>query len=446
MKKNSTLIVLLGQALLLTLAPLRGDVSIPGDLAAYVARPEPQYQWTVDKKESLGTTEVWYLKLTSQVWQDIPWEHDLVVFRPENAPVEKALILNEGGKAGPNKAVFGALLASKIKAPVAVVLGVPKQPLYNNLYEDDLIAETFIRYLETEDGSWPLLFPMVKSVVKAMNAVQELGAKEWGGKPEKFIVGGASKRGWTSWLTAAVDPRVMALTPMVIDVLNMQPQLRHQIETFGGPSEQIEPYTKRGLVPMPDTPVARKLWAMVDPWLYRSRYTMPKLILLGNNDRYWTTDALNLYWDDLPGEKYISYTPNAGHDLTERTPEGKKIDPIRAVNNVAAFIRHQFTGTPLPKLTWKHDDAAEGQLRLTITADPAPKEVRLWVASEKNKDFRESRWESRPVEFTPGEPITALLPRPGKGFVAYYADLGYQVEDIPQWLCTQLRIAGAAGQ
>lgn len=446
MKKYPTLCALLVQVSLFWCVPLPAKEAVPGELAAYLAKPEPDYGWTVDKKEMVGTTEVWYLKLTSQKWHDIVWDHDLVVFRPEGAPVDKALILNEGGKAGRNKAVYGALIAAKIKAPVAVVLGVPKQPLYDGLVEDDLIAETFIRYLNTGDGSWPLLFPMVKSVVKGMDAVQELGEKEWGGKPEKFIVGGASKRGWTSWLTAASDPRVMALTPMVIDVLNMQPQLQHQIATFGAPSEQIEPYTKRGLVPMPDTDAARKLWAMVDPWVYRSRLTMPKLIVLGNNDRYWTTDALNLYWDDLPGEKYISYTPNAGHDLTERTPEGKKLDPFRAVNNIAAFVRHQFTGKPMPKLQWKHDDAEDGQLRLRITADPPPREVRLWVARERNKDFRESRWEAQPVTFTPGEEIVALLPRPEKGCVAFYADLGYMVEDIPQWLCTQVRLAEAAGK
>src|SRR5690606_37493404 len=100
-------------------------------------------------------------------------------------------------------------------------------------------------------------------------------------------------------------------------------------------------------------------------------------------------------------------------------------DPFRAVNNIAAFVRHQFTGKPMPKLQWKHDDAEDGQLRLRITADPPPREVRLWVARERNKDFRESRWEAQPVTFTPGEEIVALLPRPEKGCVAFYADLGY---------------------
>ncbi len=417
------------------------EAALPGDLAAYVARPEPAFEWKKVNEQVISECDVVHLRLTSQSWQGFPWEHDLVVFTPKGVPTKTVMLLNEGGKADPRNAVFGTLIANKVKAPVAIVLGVPRQPLFNGLHEDDLIAETFVRYLESGDGSWPLLFPMVKSVVKAMDAIQEFSGQHWTDKTEKFIVGGASKRGWTTWLTAAVDPRVLAITPMVIDTLNMKAQLPYQIESFGGPSEQIEPYTKRGLVPLPETDAAQKLWAMVDPWIYRRQFTMPKLVVLGNNDRYWTTDALNLYWDDLPGDKYISYTPNAGHDLTERTPDGKKLTPIRAINNVGAFVRHILTDTPLPKLQWKHDDAPDGQLRLTVTADPRPQEAKLWVASGPKRDLREARWESRPVEYPAEGPLVITMPRPAEGHTAFFADLGYQIEDLPQWLSTQLRIA-----
>jgi PhoPQ-activated pathogenicity-related protein len=421
----------------------RAETALPEDLMTYVARPEPESRWKLAEEQVIGGCDVFQVHLTSQVWQGIPWEHDLVVFVPKGASTKTVVLLNEGGKADPKNAVFGTLVAGKVKAPVAILLGIPRQPLFDGKREDDLIAETFVRYLETGDGSWPLLFPMVKSLVKGMDAIQELSGQKWPEKTENFIVGGASKRGWTTWLTAAADPRVMAITPMVIDTLNMKAQLPYQIESFGEPSEQIDPYTKRGLVPLPETAAAQKLWAMVDPWIYRRKFTMPKLVVLGNNDRYWTTDALNLYWDDLPGDKYISYTPNAGHDLTERTPDGKKLTPFRALNNVGAFVRHLLTGTPLPKLDWKHDDAPDGQLRLTVTAEPRPREAQVWVASGPNRDLREARWEARPVAVPSEGPIVITLPRPTEGHTAFFADLGYQIEDLPQWLSTQLRIAGA---
>jgi PhoPQ-activated pathogenicity-related protein len=413
------------------------------DLFEYVAKPEPKASWTLIEKSELGACDIFRLKLTSQVWQGIPWEHDLVLFRPKEGDVQdKMYLLNNGGSMKQSGLPYGVMLASMMKAPVAMLLGIPNQPLFGGKREDDLIAETFVRYLETQDESWPLLFPMVKSLVKAMDAVQEFTGKEWPKKIEKFVVGGASKRGWTTWLTAAADPRVMAITPMVIDILNMPVQLKRQVECFGAPSEQIRPYTARGLIPMPDTPLANRLWKWVDPYTYRDKFTLPKLVVLGNNDRYWAPDALNLYWDSLPGPKWISYTPNAGHDLYARSPEGKRVDPMRAVQTTAAFVRYQVTGKAMPAITWKHDDA-EGQMRLVVSSDQPPKEIHFWRCAAPTKDIREARWESRAVEVKDGQAVI-LEPRPAKGVVSFYADCVYELDGLSYSLCTQLRMAEAA--
>src|SRR5262249_11933351 len=154
------------------------------------------------------------------------------------------------------------------------------------------IAETFVRYLDTKDADWPLLFPMVKGVVKAMDALQAFAKEEWKTEAKHFVISGGSKRGWTTWLTRAVDPRVKAIAPLVIDTLNMLKQLEHQKESFGTYSEMIHDYVERGLAPLPKTEAGRKLWQMVDPYSYRDKLTMPKMLINGNNDRYWSTDAL----------------------------------------------------------------------------------------------------------------------------------------------------------
>lgn len=420
------------------------DTTIPRELSTYLAKAEPQSGWTLTKKGEFGECDYWHLNLKSQVWQDIPWEHDLVIFKPKTITSDgKMVLLNEGGSFKPDKAMYGAFLATKMKAPVAIVLGVPKQPLFEGKREDDLIAETFIRYLETQDANWPLLFPMVKSVVKAMDAVGEFTEKEWGLKTDKFLLTGASKRGWTTWLTASSDPRVFAIAPMVIDMLNIPAQLPLQVERFGKPSDQISPYTKRGLIPLGETPAAKRLWSIVDPYTYRAKYTMPKMILLGNNDPYWSPDALNLYWDETPGEKYISYTPNAGHNLMEVDAAGvRQLLPVRALDNITAFVRAQFTGKTLPKVSWKHSDAPDGKLSLNVTADQPAKEARLWVAKSDTQDFRKARWESQPIEIGDGKSISAAITKPESGYIAYYADLNYEVDGSPLWLCTQLRLAG----
>ena len=92
----------------------------------------------------------------------------------------------------------------------------PTNRFYEGRREDDLIAYTFDQYLKTGDATWPLLFPMVKSAVRGMDAVQALAQKEFDQKIERFVVSGASKRGWTTWLSAAVDARVQAIAPRVL--------------------------------------------------------------------------------------------------------------------------------------------------------------------------------------------------------------------------------------
>jgi PhoPQ-activated pathogenicity-related protein len=46
-------------------------------------------------------------------------------------------------------------------------------------------------------------------------------------------VAGASKRGWTTWLTPAVDKRVRAIVPIVLDILNIVPNINHHWQAYG---------------------------------------------------------------------------------------------------------------------------------------------------------------------------------------------------------------------
>jgi PhoPQ-activated pathogenicity-related protein len=188
--------------------------------------------------------------------------------------------------------------------------------LFGDLKEDALIAESFRRYLDTNDDSWPLLFPMTKAAVRAMDALGEFSAKELPARLEKFAVTGASKRGWTTWLSAASDPRVVALAPMVIDTLNSKPQMAHQVKVFGTWSDATKDY--HPLLRLPENDALRKLWSEIDPYSYRDKIKQPKLLILGNNDPYWATDALNYYWDGLAGPKWVHYVPNAGHNLVQK--------------------------------------------------------------------------------------------------------------------------------
>ena len=416
------------------------------DLQKYVDKPEAAFEWKLKTKldgEQSGD-RIYDLQFVSQIWQENKWQHQLQVYRPQSvAPNSTIFLWVTGGSARPEYVAMGMELARKIRAPVAFLYHVPNQPLLEgNLREDDLIAETFVRYLKTKDENWPLLFPMVKSVIKAMDVLQAFGKKEWSEPIDKFIVAGASKRGWTTWLTAAVDQRIKAIAPVVIDTLNMRAQMPRQPQAFGDYSSRLTPYSSRGLLPIPETPEGERLLSMVDPWAYRDRLTMPKLIVNGTNDFYWATDALNLYWDGIPADKWVLYVPNAGHNLRRQDrPQPDQLNDL--INGLAAFSRHQITGTSMPKLSWKHE-TVNGKLRLTIAATPAPTGARLWIAQTPTRDFRTAGWSEHKVSLSDGK-MVGEMPPPEKGHLAFFGELDYEIDGLRYHLSTQVRMTEALG-
>jgi PhoPQ-activated pathogenicity-related protein len=411
------------------------------DLFDYVKKPDDSFKWTLKDKVAAASGTMYTIELTSQTWQGIRWEHLMVVYVPDGVkPANTLFLWNDGGRPDPLKSFMAFELSKRGKIPVAFLYGIPNQPLFDGKREDSLIAETFVRFLKTEDESWPLLFPMVKSLARAMDALQAFARNEWKEELKSFVVSGASKRGWTSWLTGAADGRVKAIAPCVIDMLNFGKQLPHQVLSFGKPSEMVHDYTDRGLIPIPDTSTAKKLWAMVDPWMYRDKVTMPKLLTLGSNDPYWPQDALNLYWDDLKGDKWVLYVPNAGHGLEQTYADGKK-DRTRVLSTLAHFARCETRNEPMPKVTWKHADDGD-RMTLAVTCDAAPKAARLWVADAKTRDFRRSRWEEKAVTIDKGA-VSGSVERPADGWRAFFAELEFEADGQPFYLSTQLRMAEA---
>ncbi|MCX8154920.1 MAG: PhoPQ-activated pathogenicity-related family protein [Verrucomicrobiae bacterium] len=422
---------LLGQAA--PAAESRIQATPPTALDRYVAAPDTNYQWHVVNTLQTENATVLVVDLTSQAWltskevNRTVWRHWLTITIPTNATHETALLLIGGGsndRPAPAKPDANALLLASSSRSVVASLGqVPNQPLLfadrtNRMSEDAIIAYTWDKFLRTGDERWPARLPMTKAAVRAMDTITAVCATEQGGRRtiRNFVVAGASKRGWTTWSTAAVDPRVTGIMPVVIDVLNVAPSLKAHYAAYGFFAPAVGNYTYERIPDWMDTPQCRRLLSIEDPYEYRARYTLPKFIVTAAGDQFFPVDSARFYFDALPGPKYLRTIPNADHSL--RGTDGWM--------SLLAFYEALLNQRPLPEFTWKHGEP--GQLELVCKTQPT--EVKLWTATNpKARDFRlESLgpvWTSTPI--SPSQPGTysVRVSKPAEGWTAYFVEMKY---------------------
>ncbi|HLK57079.1 MAG TPA: PhoPQ-activated protein PqaA family protein [Chthonomonadaceae bacterium] len=409
-------------------------MELPGELETYVARPDAAYRWEMVSEGRNGATTIYDLQMTSQTWQGLGWQHRLQVFVPDMlSATDTALLTVQADYWNDMRhRQVGALYAEATGLVCAALFDVPNQPLFDGLIEDGLIAYSFLQYLEERGDDWPLLYPMTKSAVRALDTLQVFRRAQQAEPPHRFVVTGASKRGWTTWLTAVVDKRVVGIIPQVYDNLNLMAQMPHQVEALHRYSEQISDYTDIDLPTRLRTPRGALLARIVDPYTYRERLALPKLLIHGSNDRYWATDAINLYWNDLVGPKHILSVPNARHSIN---------DPERIFPTAIAFVRAVAEGRTLPEI---HSTFTNGgaSAALTLTCATPAREARLWRALSFDQDFRESVWEATVMKPQDGDGTRFLgeATKSKSGYMATFGEVVFEQDGFDVHLSTPVRI------
>lgn len=405
----------------------RNPVTPETALQAYLHKSDKSFKWEVQDKTKAEGVTLYRILFTSQQWRGINWNHEMTVMVPDILKYNDALLFITGGSLKdekPNIHEWTEDLTTELSQVaktnmtiVAIVWQVPNQPLYDDLTEDALISYTLNNYLNDHDFTWPLLFPMTKSAVRAMDVVQKFAKKEVKRKVNHFIVSGASKRGWTTWLTGANDSRVKAIGPMVIDVLNMAVNVDYQKVVWGDYSIEIADYVNLGIAQQLGTEGGSELVKMIDPYSYRKTLTMPKMIFMGTNDPYWPVDAVKNYIDSIPGDNHICYTPNAAHDLGG----GKKAFATLSAFVGATVIDGKY---PICDYTISEDN---GTITLKIKSTPELlADAILWSAESKDQDFRDEIWADSTMNSAKKAEITVEMKYPQSGFKAFYVDLKYK--------------------
>ena len=368
---------------------------------------------------------------------------------PDKVKSEIGFLMIGGGRnggdppGGPDDTVLK--IAQMTGTVVAELKMIPNQPLVfhqdgQKRVEDDLIGYTWDQFLKTGDPTWPARNPMVKSAVRAMDTITAVMASlNQGATPggdartvNKFVVAGGSKRGWTTWLTGAVDDRVVAIIPIVIDVLNVRDSMLHHHAAYGFWAPSVGDYVAHRIMERMDHPRTAELYKLVDPFAYRHRLTMPKFIVNGSGDQFFLPDSSRFYFDELQGEKHLRDVANADHGL----------DGSDAVESIAAFYWLIVNDQPRPEFSWEFQE--NGSIRVKTVEQP--KQVKLWQATNPEaRDFRiESlgpKYTSKLLEDQGGGVYLARLTAPEKGWTAAFVELTYDVgAPVPIKFTTSVRI------
>jgi PhoPQ-activated pathogenicity-related protein len=406
-------------------------------LDRYVAAPDPSYSWKLANTIEGKGFKAYVLDLTSQTWRsaaevDRPvWKHWLTIVKPDEVKSGTALLFIGGGS---NRDGMPATAPDRLrdfaletKTVIAELGMVPNQPLSFSdskdkaRSEDDLVAYSRVKQIQTGDDTWLVRLAMVNSGVRALDAVQEFLASDAGGrlKIDQFVVSGGSKRGWTTWLVAAVDKRVVAIMPTVIDALNSEAITRHHFEAYGFFSPALQDYVNHKLFPDKiGTPEYQHILAIEDPYNYRNRdrLKIPKYLVNASGDQFFLPDNSQFYFADLQGEKYLRYVPNAKHNLAGSD----------ARESLLAFYQAILTGRTRPQFGWKKEKDGT----LVVTVKDKPREVNLWQATNpKARDFRvdtigNAYTSTALKEEKPGVYV-ARVSKPATGFTAFYVELVY---------------------
>ena len=407
-------------------------------LKEYVHREDPAFKYEVIETLKNDKWTEYHIKMVSGTWLTekevniTEWWHWVTIIVPNDLVENEALLFIGGGsnkdeepKKSSNLLVNTAL---ETKSIIAEISNIPFQPLNyntdnkNDRYEDDLIAFGWRKFLEggakDNDIKWLARFPMTRAVVKGMDVIQTV-ALDLNIHIDGFVIAGASKRGWTAWTTAAVDSRVIAVVPIVIDLLNIGPSFNHHWQCYGEWSPAINDYVNEGITEWMGSEEYNRLVDLVEPFSFTNKLLIPKFLINATGDEFFVTDSWQFYWEELIGDKYLQYVPNGNHGLTGSY----------SPNSLVAFYNAIITNSKIPEFDWS---ISNDSIYLEINTD-INYTVKKWEAiNEENRDFRVpiigKSWKSDEVEKTLNHKYFFHLSAPKKGYKAGLLEITFDPE------------------
>ncbi|EON3205899.1 PhoPQ-activated protein PqaA family protein [Salmonella enterica subsp. enterica serovar Infantis] len=392
----------------------------------------------LEKKQRPGVM-LQRFNLNSQTWspQGVVsperWQNGVDIYIPDSAREKNALVvINNNGSGTPVAPTnFNEEELSRIaiatRTVVISVSNVPNQVLsYQGvttpLGEDNSVAYSWKLFIgdthKYQDAS--LHIPMAASVSQAFRlAKKELTQQNI----NKFIVTGASKRGWAAWLTALSDPDVGAVVPFAMDLLNTQKSLEHMYQSYGKNwPVAFYPYYNQGIDQQVGTDKFARLMRLEDPLTYLNtdmgdRLKIDKYIINASGDDFYVPDNSHFYYGLLPGSKSLRVVPNSTHNGILSVAE----------QSLITFVNRFQEKQKLPEITENVQSRGDGKKELVVNFSEKPVAILQWTArNPAARDFRyacDIKYNSVPVSLATGDNTLSIsLTTPDSGWQATYIE------------------------
>ncbi|EHD0026280.1 PhoPQ-regulated protein [Salmonella enterica subsp. houtenae serovar 50:g,z51:-] len=396
----------------------------------------------LEKKQRPGVM-LQRFNLNSQTWspQGVVsperWQNGVDIYIPDSAREKNALVVinngsNNNGSGTPVAPTnFNEEELSRIaiatRTVVISVSNVPNQVLsYQGvttpLGEDNSVAYSWKLFIgdthKYQDAS--LHIPMAASVSQAFRlAKKELTQQNI----NKFIVTGASKRGWAAWLTALSDPDVGAVVPFAMDLLNTQKSLEHMYQSYGKNwPVAFYPYYNQGIDQQIGTDKFARLMRLEDPLTYLNtdmgdRLKIDKYIINASGDDFYVPDNSHFYYGLLTGSKSLRVVPNSTHNGILSVAE----------QSLITFVNRFQEKQKLPEITENVQSRGDGKKELVVNFSEKPVAILQWTArNPAARDFRyacDIKYNSVPVSLATGDNTLSIsLTTPDSGWQATYIE------------------------
>ncbi|MGL4861213.1 MAG: PhoPQ-activated protein PqaA family protein, partial [Enterobacteriaceae bacterium] len=379
-------------------------------------------QYHLISEEKQTHLDIRHYDMVSQSWSPHSlvtpalWHHSVDLYIPQQVVSHKALLYINNGINNPTSStspvkptdLSADALADIATATHTVVVSLNDNPNQYLVWQNDgiprredaSVAKSWQLFLEDPDKNRQisLHIPMTIAARQAMNLVQKELSPE---KVSQFIVSGASKRAWVSWLTAIADPRVDAIVPFAFDMLNTRLALQHIYRSYGNHwPVAFAPYVQDGVADSIDSSAFLRLMQIEDPLqysqtVYGPRLAVTKYIVNNSGDDFYVPDNSRFYYDELPGSKALYVVPNSSHyDIK------KVIEPT-----LIAFIHRYQRAVPLPEMTVTQE-VKDNQQTMQIHFSEKPQQVLLWSAD--NPEARDFRYRCGLIWHPTSLPVTNL--------------------------------------